>query len=187
MRTLLKLETVSVLAILTAFGSNIFAQYSGKVEGNSFVDHSLHFAYSPPPSMQFVPVNSLNLNNAHDSPTCYGLFAARQPNKPFGIVAFTQKLNTPCYIGGTTYKEGSEFLSRIPRATGSGFKELGHLHAVLPNGFIVDELDYMNGTEFSAGVSVNVGSFLVISKCNAGSASDLAAMTKSILAIRKID
>ena len=173
---------------LTAFIPMSHAQASGHVEGNSFVDHSLHFTYSPPPSLQFVPFDSLHLGNPQITAACYGLFSARQGTKPYGIVAITQKLNTPCYAGAKiTYKNGLEFLNRIQASVGPAFKELARKHTVLPNGFIVDELDYMNGPEFSAGVSVNVGTFLVIVKCNADSASSLNAMTQSFFNIRKID
>jgi len=47
-----------------------------------------------------------------------------------------------------------------------------------------DELDYLIYGENSSGVSVQIGQYLVVFKCNAKTAADLAEMTKSAAALQ---
>ena len=121
---------------------------------------------------------------SHPNPNESLLFAARRGNEPYGVVVLSEKLHTPWH-NFAGFKDGPDFLRRIP--TGwppeAHFKILSSRHSITPAGFLVDELDYSVNGEYDSGITVQTGDYIVVFKCNAKSAADLAMMTSSALAI----
>ena len=101
------------------------------------------------------------------------------------MVLVAEKLNiqTPHSKG---LKDAADMMDRIMR-----FRPEQHVtilskkHFTSANGLVFDELDYTEGGGYSAALLAPVGDFLLVFKCNAQSAPDLAMMTTSAAAIQK--
>lgn len=119
----------------------------------------------------------------HPNPNESLLFAARQGNEPYGVVILCEKLHTPWH-NFAGFKDGSDFLRRIPVGwpPEAHFKILSSKHAVTSGGFPVDELDYSVNGEYDSGITVQMGDYIVVFKCNAKSPADLDEMIRSALA-----
>jgi hypothetical protein len=157
----------------------------GHFEGNTYLNSYLHFAYALPSNLQPIDIHSLNIHPAHPNSNEYPLFAARQNGEPFGIVMIAEKLHVPTEHNPTGIKDGADFLDRIGRGWNPPIKVVDRKRTTNPDGFIFDELDYIVADEYQSGVTMQIGEYVVVFKCNAKSSSDLAAMTKPILAIRR--
>jgi len=157
----------------------------GRVEAHSYVNTYLHFTYTWPSILQPQDPALLHVG-PHSNPNENLLFAARQGSEPYGVVVLSEKLNAPWHdFAG--FKDGPDFLRRIPvgQAPEDRFKVLASKHATTPDGLSVDELDYAVAGEFASGITVRIGDYIVVFKCNAASLEDLERMNKSILAIRR--
>jgi hypothetical protein len=60
---------------------------------------------------------------------------------------------------------------------------LSRKHLTTSNGLVFDEVEYTQNGEYSAGIVTPVGQYLIVFKCNARSAADLAEMSASALAL----
>lgn len=157
----------------------------GRIEPHTYVNTYLHFTYAWPSILQPQDPAMLHFG-PHPNPNENLLFAARQGNEPYGIVVLSEKLNAPWH-NFAGFKDGPDFLRRIPigQAPEDHFKILAEKHAATPDGLAVDEMDYAVAGEFASGITVRIGDYIVVFKCNAASLEDLDTMIKSVLAIRR--
>jgi hypothetical protein len=158
----------------------------GHLEGNTYLNSYFHFTYAWPGNLQPIDIHTLNIHPAHPNPNEYPLFAVRQGTEPFGIVMIAEKLHVPTEHNPTGFKDGADFLNRIGRVgdPSANMKVLGRKRTTNVDGLLFDEFDYIVANEYQSGVAMQIGEYIVVFKCNAKSSSDLAVMTKSILAIR---
>jgi hypothetical protein len=156
----------------------------GRLEGKTYINSYLHFTYEWPGNLQPIDVHSLNIHPAHPNPNEYSLVAARQGSEPFGIVMIAEKLHFPTEHNPMGFKDGADFLDRVGQGWSPPMKVLRRKRSTNPDGFLLDELDYIVANEYQSGITTQVGEYIVVFKYNAKSSSDLAMMTKSILAIR---
>jgi len=157
----------------------------GRVDAHAYVNTYLHFTYTWPTILQPQDPTLLHLA-PHSNPNETLLFSARQGNEPYGVIVLSEKLNTPWH-NFAGFKDGPDFLRRIPIGwpPEAHFKILASRHVITPNGLSVDEMDYTVSSEFDSGITIQIGDYIVVFKCNAASLGGLDTMTKSILAIRR--
>lgn len=182
----MRVSLLIVFLVSSILGGGAQSPADGRVEAHAYVNSYLHFTYAWPPILQPQDPALLHLG-PHPNPNEALLFAARQGSEPYGIVVLSEKLNAPWH-NFAGFKDGPDFLRRIPigQAPEDHFKVLASKHVTTPDGLSVDELDYAIAGEFASGVTVRIGDYIVVFKCNAASLQDLDRMTKSILAIRRI-
>ena len=179
-----------VFLIIVFLGSSILCGQAqspadGHVDPHAYINTYLHFAYAWPPILQ--PQDPALLHLApHSNPNEALLFSARQGNEPYGVIVLSEKLNTPWH-NFAGFKDGPDFLRRIPVGwpPEARFKILASKHVTTPGGLVVDEMDYTVSGEFDSGITIQIGDYIVVFKCNSASLGDLDMMTKSILAIRR--
>lgn len=157
----------------------------GHVDAHAYVNTYLHFTYTWPSILHPQDTSLLNVG-PHANPNESLLFAARQGNDPYGVIALYEKLNTPWH-SFAGFKDGPDFLRRIPVGwpPEAHFKILANKHLTTADGLTVDEMDYTVSGEFDSGIAIRMGDYIVVFKCNTGSLRDLDTMTRSILAIRR--
>jgi hypothetical protein len=173
---------------LVALTYRSFAQLptDGHMEKNSYTNTYFHISYSVPKFLHVVDTKSLALSqlppNRHESL----LLAAQQGDAPFGIIVLAEKLHVPtAHTNGI--QDGADFLDRAVRS----FDPAGHAqiisrkHFTNNDGIFFDQMDYLIFGEQSSGIAARIGDFLIVFKCTAKSASDLAEMTESIAALHR--
>jgi hypothetical protein len=107
------------------------------------------------------------------------LFAARQSNKPYGVIVLSERLNASWH-NFTGFKDGPDFIRRIPTGwpAQANFMILASKHATTPDGFAVDEMDYTASGEYDSGIAIRLGDYIVVFKCRTASFQDLKLMNK---------
>lgn len=158
----------------------------GHVEAHAYVNTYFHFTYTWPSILQPQDTGSLHFG-PHPNPNEAVLFAARQGSEPYGVLVLSEKLNTP-WQNFAGFKDGPDLLRRIPTEMPpeAHFKILASKHGTTADGFSVDELDYTVSGEFGSGITIRLGDYIALFKCEAGSLEDLNTMTKSVLAVRRV-
>lgn len=156
----------------------------GRVLGNAYVNSYFRFSYVWPAMLKPYDTKSLNLPPKSPYDNEFLLFAARQGDEPFGVVVLAERLNamTPHSKG---IRDGADFLDRVEK-----FRPEQHAvvkardHFTSAAGLTIDQLVYTEDGAYSSAVTAQIGSFLIVFKCNAKSPVDLEEMDKSIVAIR---
>ena len=176
-----------ILVLLLAAVSRGVAQSpaDGKVTDNSYVNPYFQFSYIWPKFLKPYDTKALNLPQSSPYANEFLLFSARQGDEPFGVVIFAEKLNVRT-AHNAGIRDGTDFLDRATRALSpSGHpKILSRTHFKNADELTFEELDYIIDGEYTSGIVIQVGQFLIVFKCNAKSAVDLAEMTKSAVALR---
>jgi hypothetical protein len=182
----MRLSIVSPLACLLLV-SVVAAQSpnDGHIQGAAYINSYFHVSYSWAKSLQPYDTASLHLSQKSPYDNEFLLFSARQGDQPYGVVLLAEKLNvqTPHSRG---IRDAADMVSRIMR-----FRPEQHVtvlskkHFTSANGFGFDEVDYTENGGYSAALLTPVGDFLLVFKCNAQSASDLAKMTASAVSLEK--
>ncbi|HVZ85142.1 MAG TPA: hypothetical protein VG893_15815 [Terracidiphilus sp.] len=176
-----------VLLFSSAASSTISAQSptDGRIEGGAYVNSYFHVAYAWPKILQ--PYDTTALRFAQHAPNSYEflLFSAREGAQPHGVVMIAEKLNVPTpHTSGI--KDARDFLSKVEK-----FRPEQHAviqskkHFTNGDGLVFDELDYTDNGIPSSAMVTQAGQFLIVFKCDAGSATDLALMTNSVAAMRR--
>jgi len=158
----------------------------GKVVGNSYVNSYVKFSYSWLAMLRPYDIKSLILPQKSPSANEFLLFSARYGDEPYGVVMLAERLNaiTPHSKG---IRDGADFIDRVEK-----FRPEQHAvimsrkHFTSAGGLTIDQLIYTANGEFASATSAQIGSFLIVFKCDAKSAADLVEMDKSVVAIRPI-
>ena len=166
----------------------IYAQSTtdGHVVGPSYENTYFKFTYTWPKFLQPYDVNSLQFAKRSPSNNEFLLFSARQGDEPYGIVAIAERLYVSTQHNGGL-KSSSDMMNLITHfrpeqnVTGQSLKRFTNA-----DGFAIDEVDYVEGGVPSSAIVFQIKDFLIVFKCNAKSASELAGMNKSIAEIRRI-
>jgi hypothetical protein len=179
-----------LLACLLLFGLCNFAQSQlptdARVQKTAYENTYFKFSYSWPSFLQGYDVKALQLPKSAPSNNEFLLFSARQGDEPYGIVVVAERMNVPTQHSGGL-KSSSDLMDRIAR-----FRPEQHVvmqprkHFTNADGFVIDELDYVEDGAESSAIVIQVRDFLIAFKCNAKSARDLDAMNRSIAEIRRL-
>jgi hypothetical protein len=174
-----------LFATSIALATSTFAQSSrdGRVTADSYINSYFHFSYSWPKALRPVDLASMNLHPPAGSTKEFLLLSVKYPNAPFGVVVIAEKPNshTPDPRGLNESQSFLEHVKKLWDPTGHP-NILTDIHAVKGNSLTFYELDYILFGEYSSAIATQIGEFQIVFKCNAKSAAELAAMTKSVLA-----
>lgn len=156
----------------------------GHIAGHAYVNPSLHLSYTWPAIVQPV---TLPAAQAQNDPHAYQfvLFSAKEGNQPYGLVMVAQKLN----VAGphsTGIKNSAEMIARLANSLHPGpvLSNIARSQHRSASGRQFDELSYSINGKPAAVIATGVGPYLIVFKCNAASAHDMALMEKSALALR---
>jgi hypothetical protein len=69
---------------------------------------------------------------------------------------------------------------RFALAAYPGLQLLDKKHVTLADGLPLEEIDDRSNGEYDSAITIEIKQFLIVFKCNAESAADLATMTKSV-------
>ncbi len=160
----------------------------GHVEAGSYVNSYFHFAYTPPNILHQVDTTSLNLRPPSHGNKELLLFAAKESNQTFGIVILAERI--PSFYNQRTDgpRESEDFLEQVKKWWDpAGHPQvLSQTHLTNLDGLSLYKLDYVHFGEYRSAIVTPMGEFLIVFSCNAKSASDLATLTKSVLATRRL-
>jgi len=154
----------------------------GHIEGGAYVNSYFHVSYTWPKILQ--PYDPAALRLAPKSPydNEFLLFSARQGDDPYGVVILAERLNFPT-PHSKGIKDAADMMDRITRFRPDEHAViLSRKHFTSANGLVFDEVDYTQNGGYSSGIVTPVGQYLIVFKCNAKSAADLAEMTTSAAA-----
>jgi hypothetical protein len=157
---------------------------AGQVVGGSYVNPYFGLTFTWPAMLHPVDLQTLHMPQS-GSMSEYFLFGARQGDDHFGMMLLAEKLHvtTQHKIG---LRDGDDFLDRYLQALDPEEppRVLKRAHVAGADGRDYDELEYMDGYEFASAVTTEVGDFLVVYRCDAKTAADLAAMDGAVLATK---
>lgn len=185
MRTLKFASTL--LAVLLAAVASAQSPASGKITGRTYVNSSLHISYTWPAMLQSKPLPAPDTASASVNAYSYPLFIAGQGDQPYGIVGVAQKLN----VAGphsTGIKSSAEYIDRLTQSLHPGPMLSGFNRTKIKSaaGVTFDKLSYLMKGKPSAVYATQIGLYVLVFKCNAQSAADMAQMEKSVLELQKL-
>jgi hypothetical protein len=177
-----------ILLSLSIAASNGFSQSpnDGKVLENSYVNSYFKFSYTWPAMLRPYDTKSLNLPQSSPYANEFMLFSARLGDEPYGVLVVAERLNaiTPHSRG---IRDGADFLDRVARFNPEQHAVIeSRKHFANADGVPFDELIYTTNGEYTSAISAQIGSFLIVFRCNAKSEADLAEMNRSVVALRLI-
>jgi hypothetical protein len=153
------------------------------MEGRTYVNTYFHFAYVLPKILEAYDTSSLIFDQSKPSDYEFLLFSARQGSEPHGLVMLAEKLNVPT-PHSRGIKDAKDFLDKVAMFSPEQHAVMQpRKHFTNADGLVIDELDYTENGVPSSAVVTQIGQFLIVFKCDAGSAANLAEMTASIAAL----
>ena len=181
------MQKTKLLALFAAIfvASAAFAQSpaDGRIAGNSYTNKYFHLDYTWPAILKPEPIP------AADSKTMgsyeFLLFTAKQGNQPFGVAVVAQKLNVagPHSEG---VKSPAELLDRMHHSLRPNniLTNITRSQKKSSGGIVFEQLDYAVNGKPSTVLATQSGQYVLLFKCAAQNAADLAAMQKSVLAVK---
>jgi len=178
-------ELVLVLVAVSASVVNAQSPTDGHTTKVSYVNSYFHFAYTWPGMLKPSPLPSAGADSANPHPYEYPLFIAREGGQPYGIVVVAQKLG----VAGphsTPLRKSGDLIDRIAHSLRSGpiLSNFTRSQKKSSSGMVFDELSYLQMGKPSSVIATQVGEYLIVFKCNAGSAAESRAMEDSVLNLR---
>jgi hypothetical protein len=179
----------TILALLLSaalVGTQAQSPTDAHLEGKSYVNSYFRFSYSWPRILRPIDPASLDIIHLQNTDE-FLLFTAKEGDEPYGVIVLAEKLNVP-KPHSSGIKDGVDFLERVIRTFDAAGrpKILSRRQFTNATGLAFNELDYMIFGEYTSAITAQFGQFLVVFKCNAKSAPDLAEMTKSVLELETL-
>jgi hypothetical protein len=174
------------LSLLLVTGSHAQAPIHGHVAANAYVNTDLKFSYAWPAILRPYDTKLLNLPKSAFNSHEFFLFSARQGKEPYGVIVLAEKLNV-VFPHARGFRDGTEFVDWVVR----GFQPAQHAvvltkkHFTTGDGVTFDQLVYTENGVASSATATQMGKYLVVFKCNAKSAADLAAMNRSVVELKR--
>jgi hypothetical protein len=156
----------------------------GHIAGHTYVNPALNLSYAWPAILQ--PVTLPAAQSQQNDPHAYQfvLFSAKEGNQPYGLVMVAEKLNVagPHSAG---IKNSADMITRLANSLRPGpvLTNIAKSQRKSASGRQFDELSYSMNGKPAAVIATQVGDYLIVFKCNAASAHDMALMEKSALAM----
>ncbi len=175
-----------VLTVLFAAAAFAQSPANGKINGRTYVNPTLHISYTWPAMLDAKPMPAPDSAAASVHAYSYPLFIAGQGNQPFGVVAVAEKLNVAGpHSTGITSAAG--YMDRLTQSLHPGpmLSDFKRSKATGTAGVSFEKLTFLMQGKPSAVYAMQAGPYVVVFKCNAQSAADMALMEKSVLAVRK--
>lgn len=175
------------LILVALFAGAAYAESpaTGHIAGKAYVNSYFHLTYAWPAML--TPVKLPSADAERNNPKAYEfvLFSAQQGKQPYGLVMVAQKLNVagPHSSG---VKSSADMIDRLTHSLRPGpiLSNFARSQKKNARGMLFDELSYQMNGKPSSVMATQVGQYLIVFKCNAQSAADMALMEKSALAMR---
>ncbi|KAA6461116.1 hypothetical protein DYQ86_12750 [Acidobacteria bacterium AB60] len=162
------------------------APTDGHIAGRAYINTYFHVAYTWPAALK--PKVEPAPSGAKD-PHAYAfpLFTASLADQPYGVVVVAEKLN----VAGphsTGIQNSGQFIDKIKNSLRPGplIANISSAHKTSAQGLVFDELDYTQNGKPSSLLATQIDQYLIVFKCSAQSASEMASMQRSALALRRI-
>lgn len=182
-----KLKVIPViLAVFFAIAATAQSPANGRITGRAYVNSYLHIAYTWPATLQSMPLPKPDTASSSVNAYSYPLFIARQGSQPYGIVGVAEKLN----VAGphsTGIKSAADYIDRLAHSLRPGpiLSNFSRSKVKGTAGMTFEKFSYLQNGKPSTVFATQVAQYVVVFKCNAQSASDIAQMEKSVLALRE--
>lgn len=181
-----KLKTISLLvAAVVASAAGAQSVADGHVAGNAYVNRYFHLSYTWPAMLKPVPLAAAAPDHGMANNYQTLLFSARETNQPYGVAMVAEKLN----VAGphsTGIKSSAEMIERLANSLHPGpvLQNIQRSVRKGAQGRAFDELTYSINGKPSAVIATQVEQYLIVFKCSAQSAHEMALMEKSVLEMR---
>jgi hypothetical protein len=184
----LRILALAALALLTAAAvytqSPAQSPTGGHIAGNAYLNGYFHIAYTWPGILKPLPLPSA-AQDSTPSQYAFALFSARQGDQPYGVVVSAEKLN----VAGphsTGLKTSAEFIDRLANSLRPGpvLSNITRSEKKNAQGMTFSELDFLMNGQPSSTIATQVGGYLLVFKCNAKSAAEIAQIKNSVFAMR---
>lgn len=181
----LKLAPV-VLAVLFAAAAFAQSPANGKISGRTYMNSFLHISYTWPATLEAKPMPKPDEAAASVNAYSFPLLIAGQGSQPYGVVATAVKLN----VAGphsTGIKSAAGYIDRLTQSLHPGpmLSDFQRTKITGSDEFVFEKLSYRMQGKPAAVYATQLGQFVLVFKCNAQSAADMAVMEKSVLAVKK--
>lgn len=176
-----------IMAVLLAGAAYAQSPADGHIAGTSYVNTYFHISYRWPAMLRPVklPTPSAGLNNPRTY--AFPLFSARQGDQRYGVVIEAEKLNVagPHSAG---VKSSADFIDRIAHSLRPGpiLSNISRSQKKNAHGIVFEKLGYLQSGKPASVMAIQDGQYLIVFKCNAQSAADIARMENSVLALRML-
>lgn len=181
----IKLVFLLTIALGCAVAVNAQAPAEGRITANAYVNPSLHIAYAWPAIVKPVKLAAASAERNDPHAYQYVLFSAKEGDQPYGVLMLAQRLGVagPHSAG---LKSSAEMIAHLADSLRPGpvLTNIARSQHTAAGGRRFDELTYAISGKPAAVIATQVGQYLIVFKCNAQSAHDLALMEKSVLALR---
>lgn len=177
----------ALLAVLVAAVASAQSPAAGKIVGRTYSNPTLHIAYTWPAMLQPKPLPTPDKADSSAQAYSFPLFIAAQGNQPYGIVLVAEKTNVAS-AHSSSIKTAAEYIDRLTHSlhTGPLLSNFNRTQIRSASGIAFEKLSYLMKGNPSAVYATQVGQFVLVFKCNAQSAADMAQMEKSVLALKKL-
>jgi hypothetical protein len=157
----------------------------GHIVGHAYVNSYFHIAYTWPAMLTPRPAAAAAPDHGMTNNYQIPLFIAREGKQPYGVLVLAEKLN----VAGphsTGLKSSAEMIDRLASGLRAGpvLKNIQRSQKKSAAGKTFDELTYTMSGKPSAVMATQVGQYLIVFKCSAESAAEMAQMEKAALAMR---
>lgn len=181
---MIKLKTlVLMVAAMVPCAAFALSPADGRVAGKSYVNSYFHLTYTWPAML--TPVKLPPPPPEGKSTYEYMLFSAQQGKQPYGVVMVAHKLGVagPHSAG---LKSSGEMIDRLARSLRPGpvLANISRTQKKNARGEVFDILNYTMSGKPSAVMATQSGQYVIVLKCSAQSANDMAQMQKSALEMR---
>lgn len=176
-----------ITALLFASGANALSPTDGHIAGKSYINTYFQISYTWPTILK--PMNLPSQAAADNGSKIYAfpLFSAREGDQPYGVVVTAEKLNVAA-PHSTAVKNSVEFIDRIAHSLRAGpiLSNINQSKKTNARGISFAELSYLQGGKPAFVMATQVGEYVIVFKCNAQSAAEIAQMENSVLALRML-
>jgi len=174
-----------LLSLLWTGGARAQSPSDGGVENGVYVNSFFHVSYVWPDILRPVDSAFFKLQSVTSNKGEFLLFMAREGDEPFGVLLLAQKPNAVTKMPAGPYPS-QDFLEHVKKEWDPVEKPkiLAETHVTTSDALTFYELDYLVSDKYSSAIVTQIGDYLLVFKCNARSAQDLAKMTLSALALQ---
>lgn len=175
-----------VLAVLCAAAGFAQSPADGRISGRTYVNPFLHISYTWPAMLDAKPLPKPDSAAESVHAYSYPLFMAGQGSQPYGIVAAAEKL----HVAGphsTGIASAAGYIDRLAQSLHPGpmLSDFKRSKATGAAGMTFEKLSFLMQGRPSAVYATQIGQYVLVFKCNAQSAGDMAEMERSVLAVKK--
>ncbi len=176
-----RLLLLLLLSLFCVGGARAQSPSDGRVENGAYVNSFFHVSYAWPDILRPVDSGFFKLQTLPGTKGEVLLFMAREGDEPFGVLLLAQKPNA---AEGSSASQ--DFLEHVKKEWDPAEKPkiLAETHVTTSDGLTFYELDYLVSDKYCSAIVTRIGEYLLVFKCNAKSAEDLAKMTQSALALQ---